>query len=149
MQIDTNKAFQISVKGLCRDAEGKVLLMREESGVWELPGGRMERGEDLLETLRRECREETGLTCTVQDERPVLVYSTLDQDGLPRLMVLYAVQFDHLNFTPSTECVEMRFVSVEEMKDLSINPQMRGLVEWITANNISALLCKMKILSSN
>lgn len=131
MQIETNKAFQISVKGLCRDTEGKVLMMRGTIPVWEIPGGRIEKGEALIECLQRECREETGIPCTVLDERPVLVYSTLDGDGIPRLMVFYSVQFDHLNFIPSAECVELRFVSAAEMTTLPINLQMRGLVEWV------------------
>lgn len=44
---------------------GKVLLVREGkpavAGSWNLPGGRMEPGEDPTACARREAREETGL----------------------------------------------------------------------------------------
>jgi len=49
-----------------RNEEGKVLLARRREtgflgGLWELPGGKIERGEDPEEALRRELREELGI----------------------------------------------------------------------------------------
>jgi 8-oxo-dGTP pyrophosphatase MutT (NUDIX family) len=52
----------------------RVLLLRRVStlsafpGTWDIPGGHVEEGESLLKALRREIREETGFTATV--ERP-------------------------------------------------------------------------------
>jgi len=43
-----------------RDDQGRVLLVRTREAGWELPGGRVEEGEDLLEALLREVREESG-----------------------------------------------------------------------------------------
>jgi len=42
--------------------DGAVLLLRNERGEWDLPGGRPEPGEDERATVEREVREETGLT---------------------------------------------------------------------------------------
>jgi 8-oxo-dGTP pyrophosphatase MutT (NUDIX family) len=54
----------VSVKGVViRD--GCVLLLLNERGEWELPGGRPEAGEDHRAALRREVREETGLCVEV------------------------------------------------------------------------------------
>jgi len=53
--------FQVGVKALVRDAEGRVLLVCETAhdySYWDVPGGRMEPGEDLLATLTRELHEE-------------------------------------------------------------------------------------------
>ena len=45
--------------------DGRVLLARRAidpgAGKWDLPGGFLDEGEDPLEGLRRELREETGL----------------------------------------------------------------------------------------
>lgn len=50
-------------------ADGRFLAMKRaavDSELLELPGGRMEYGETIRETLDRELMEETGLQVTVQ-----------------------------------------------------------------------------------
>jgi mutator protein MutT len=54
----------ISVKGVLV-RRGRVLVLRNGRGEWELPGGRLDDGESPEEALAREIREETGLTATV------------------------------------------------------------------------------------
>jgi 8-oxo-dGTP pyrophosphatase MutT (NUDIX family) len=54
----------ISVKGVLIHA-GRVLLLRNERGEWDLPGGRPDPGEGHRAALEREVREETGLAVTV------------------------------------------------------------------------------------
>jgi 8-oxo-dGTP diphosphatase len=45
--------------------EGKILLVKRDTvpfkGYWALPGGRMDPGETVEQTIVRECKEETGL----------------------------------------------------------------------------------------
>jgi 8-oxo-dGTP pyrophosphatase MutT (NUDIX family) len=43
----------------------RVLLLLNDRGEWELPGGRPDAGEDHRAALRREMREETGLDVEV------------------------------------------------------------------------------------
>jgi 8-oxo-dGTP pyrophosphatase MutT (NUDIX family) len=51
--------FPVSVKGVVVRDE-RVLLLHNERDEWELPGGRLELGETLLECVAREITEETG-----------------------------------------------------------------------------------------
>lgn len=50
---------------IIRDSAGRILLQqRSDYGDWGLPGGGMEPGETIEDTMRREVREETGLDVT-------------------------------------------------------------------------------------
>jgi len=54
----------ISIKGVLIE-EGSVLLLENERGEWELPGGRPEPGEDAAVALTREFAEELGAEIAV------------------------------------------------------------------------------------
>jgi len=49
--------------------DGKILLIKRNTrpfiGYWGLPGGRMDPGETIEQTIVRECKEETGLDVAV------------------------------------------------------------------------------------
>ena len=65
--------------GVClvtTDPQGRILLIRTTKAGWELPGGRVELGEDLLDAARREALEESG--CRVEVGRLTGVYMSVD-----------------------------------------------------------------------
>ena len=56
--------FPVSVKGVVA-VDGKFCLLRNERAEWELPGGRLEAGEDPVAACLREIDEELGLKARV------------------------------------------------------------------------------------
>ena len=69
--MESDIALQVGVKILIENQEGKFLLLRrsldkypEVDGRWDIVGGRIDPGETLIENLRREVSEETGLELT-------------------------------------------------------------------------------------
>lgn len=64
--------FQLGIKALIFNHEGKLLLLKvneanlrnygDKEAYWDIPGGRVHRGSSIDVTLRREIKEETGIT---------------------------------------------------------------------------------------
>jgi ADP-ribose pyrophosphatase YjhB (NUDIX family) len=60
--------------------DGRVVLVRRrDNGLWGLPGGIVDWGEDITTTVQRELTEETGLT-VLQMGRLVGIYSAPGRD---------------------------------------------------------------------
>lgn len=57
--------FSVSVKGVFCAPSGEVVLLMNERDEWELPGGRIEVGENSAQCLAREIREELSLEVTI------------------------------------------------------------------------------------
>lgn len=72
----TQAKFMVSVAGVVRDDQGRVLLLEHRfwpAGSWGLPGGYAHGAERLEDALARELREETG--CRIEGARLLCVNS--------------------------------------------------------------------------
>jgi len=72
----------VGVSSVVRDGIGHILLIKTAKAGWELPGGRVEPGEDFITALTREVREETG--CAIDVGRLTGVTSNT---GAPRITI--------------------------------------------------------------
>ena len=66
MPTFTSNRIDLTVARAIVESDGKVLLVRRAAwdtmpGRWELPGGKVDRGEKVMKALARELEEETGL----------------------------------------------------------------------------------------
>ncbi len=64
------KPLGVAGKAIIRKNSKILLLQRSHTsgfdpGLWELPGGKIEYGEDLVDALRREIKEEVGLDINI------------------------------------------------------------------------------------
>ncbi|HYE22051.1 MAG TPA: NUDIX hydrolase [Verrucomicrobiae bacterium] len=120
--------FQVAVKAL-HYKEGKLLLIKDDKGDWDLPGGRIGYGESLQQALQRECFEEIGVQCKITDERPKYVWPALNKSGTWRINVCYTVELDSIEFKPSEENVEYGYFSINEAKQLNLCLHLKQLSE--------------------
>lgn len=78
--------FPVSIKGVVvRD--GRVLLLRNERDEWELPGGKLDLGEDPADCVVREIAEEVGWQVTAGPLLDAWQYHI--RDGVDVLIVTF------------------------------------------------------------
>lgn len=71
--------FYIGVKGLIQNEHGQYLLLLADVSshrgntepYWDIPGGRIDEGGGLIDTLEREIEEETGITELIGDPEQI------------------------------------------------------------------------------
>jgi 8-oxo-dGTP pyrophosphatase MutT (NUDIX family)/GNAT superfamily N-acetyltransferase len=83
------KLFPVSVKGVLFE-DGRVVLLENERLRWELPGGRLEPGEDPPACLVREVAEELGIGVAVEAIVDSWVYEVLPRREV--LIVTYGLR---------------------------------------------------------
>lgn len=64
-----------------------ILLIKKQNGFWTLPKGHVETGETHIHAVRRELREETGITGNVEQRVTSVSYIVLKQ-GVPRTKIV-------------------------------------------------------------
>ena len=95
----------------------KVLLLQRNDGnnVWEIPGGKRENNEDIVDALKREVKEETGLT--INEYKIVYVSPIFENHPFlkPFLNIGYLCLVDNSDVVISDEHINYKWVSVEEL----------------------------------
>ena len=111
-----NCFYRVSVKALVLDeTRTKFLIVQEDNGKWELPGGGLDWGESPAEGMRREITEEMGLDVTYVAPQPSYFLTKQSPHKSCWIVnVLYEVVLSSLDFVPSKECVSVLFVTKEE-----------------------------------
>ena len=112
------RPMTLGVRGLVIDAEGKVLLVRHTyvPGFF-FPGGGVERGETLIESLTRELQEEGNI---VISGAPALHGVYLNRAASPRDHVAFYVVRDFYQtapHVPDIEIAEARFFSPDALPE--------------------------------
>ncbi len=122
-----NHLFVGAVCALVR-REGRVLALKRSAkkdaqpGIWEALSGRLEPGEDPVDAVYREVREESGLTVRV-DPRPWTATST-DRAGVPMLLVYYVADWVAGEVRLSEEHVEARWMDAREFAAATPIPRL-------------------------
>jgi len=113
--------FAIAVKAFIVHDE-KILTIRRRSndphkpGVWDIPGGRLDPGEDTFAGLLREAREEVGLSIKI--EFPLRVHSFTRDDGQQITMIVFLCTTENPKVTLSEEHSDARWMPPESVKTL-------------------------------
>ena len=119
----------------------KVLLLQRNDGnnVWEIPGGKRENNEDIVEALKREVKEETGLT--INEYKLVYVSPIFENHPFlkPFLNIGYLCFTEESEISISNEHLDYKWVSVEEL----VNYLDKDIFNDLLKNNMIYEICKL------
>ena len=113
--------LQVGVKIFLRNKDGKFLILKRNpvkypgtKGDWDIVGGRIDPGTKLLENLKREVKEETGLEIISE---PKLIHA---QDIIPN-SEKHVVRLSYVGNTVGEpvldpeEAIDYKWLGVEEL----------------------------------
>ena len=115
--------LQVGVKVFLKNKDGKYLLLKRAlekykdiRGFWDIVGGRINLGNSLIENLRREVKEETGLDILSE---PRLIYA---QDIIPDsqkhvVRLTYIADTEGEPELDTSENIEYKWLTVSGMKN--------------------------------
>jgi len=127
--------FPVSVKGVLLE-DDRVVLLLNERGEWELPGGRLERGEDPVACLEREFAEELGAEIVADGMLDCWLYQVLP--GKEVLIVTYAVRrVNWREFQLSREHRKIGIFAVSELQGVAMPEGYRRSIRSCAARRRS------------
>jgi len=125
----------VTVGGLLRDETGDVLLVKtwKWSGLWGIPGGKVEYGETLEAAFLRETMEETGLRALTP--KMVMVQDAIEHPEFHRPMHFVLINYianiegTHPQVSLNDEAHEYLWIPLKEALNMPLNGPTRALVE--------------------
>ncbi|MFB8372926.1 NUDIX domain-containing protein [Paenibacillus taichungensis] len=141
---------------IIRDHTGRILLQkRSDYGDWGLPGGGMEPGESIEETMIREVKEETGLDVSSYELASIytgekMKYTYPDGNEVVFVMFLFNVtaelggKLDHDQTTllfkdEQNESLELVFKSLDEIDISTINKVQKPVLVDLMQGELTIL----------
>lgn len=138
-----NERFHVGVYGIFIN-EGKILLIKKArgayKGMFDLPGGGIEFGEKLEETLKREFMEETGLVLSSYSFLGNNEYFTdyINEAGEPRklhhlgLYYIASASFEKIKSDgDGQDSLGAEFVDIKELDNVEIAPIARVMIDRV------------------
>lgn len=122
----------LAVGSLVRNKANQILLVKTERRGWELPGGQVEEGEDLISALQREVREEGSVNIKVF--KLVAIYSSIDEPS--KLIIDFISEYSDGIVKAADEILEAGWFSEKDAKAKVKNVSMAYRLEWLLAHKI-------------
>ncbi|MBI4895707.1 MAG: NUDIX hydrolase [Candidatus Aenigmarchaeota archaeon] len=147
--------LQVGVKAILKNKEGKYLFVKrsnkkypEVGAVWDIPGGRIDKGSSLMENLRREIKEEVGLELK---EIPKFIFAQdIIRPEKHVVRITYSGVIDGEPKISDEDNTEFRWFSLEEIKSLkNIDIFLKEVFEKRILPNYAITSVKAIVINAN
>jgi len=131
---------EVSVGAIVFNRLWKVLLLkRKDKELWEFPKGHVKKNENELQTLKRELREETGITKFYLLSKRPEINKYLNSKGYQRIIKLFPVLTPTSKVALSKEHAKYMWGSLNEIKARLPHENWCRLLDRICANSSISL----------
>jgi len=141
--IKMSRKSEIELTNMCLICDGNKVLVQEKVGTRGLvfPGGHVEEGESLLESVVREMKEETGLT--IENPKICGFKDWIQEDGTRYIVLLYKTD----KFTgelKSSDEGRVFWIDRAEINSVNLIWNMKELLEIFDTDLYSEFFFKIK-----
>lgn len=126
------KAYGLTVRGIIKNESNEILIVkrhpksRTDPEMWELPGGKVEKGEHFADALVREIKEETNLDVNVGDFCEAIQNDYSHKRTVQLMMYLENVDGE---VKISDEHTDWMWASLEKIKTLEISTSLKKVLK--------------------
>lgn len=127
-----NIPYGLTVRGIIKNENNEILIVKRhpksktDPEMWELPGGKVEKGEYFDVALIREIKEETNLDCSVGDFCEAVQNDYMHKRTVQLMMYLDDVEGE---FKISEEHTDGKYASIDEIKTLKLSSSFKKVLE--------------------
>ncbi len=121
------------------------LLLRSINGNWDLPKGKIEEAENLLQTAQRELLEETGLIATILPDFQQsihYVFSDTYHNTIDKTVTFFIGEVHNKKVTISSEHIDYLWLTFEDSIKKVTHGNTRQLLELAQETLISRNIIK-------
>lgn len=130
----SQKIQKTTVKGVLKRGNN-ILFVKDIKGVWELPGGKIDFGENPKDTLKREFKEELGWN-DIKIGKIINIWdftSHVDDIDYHFVVLVYECFSDEEDITHCDECTEYKWIPISEVDNLNMRDGYKNAIKEFAA----------------
>ena len=124
--------YGLTVRGIIKNDDNEILIVKRhpksktDPEMWELPGGKVEKGEFFADALVREIKEETNLDCKVGDFCEAIQNDYMHKRTVQLMMYLTDITGD---VKISDEHTDWMWAGIDKIKTLEVSTSLNKLLK--------------------
>ena len=102
-------------------------------GLIITPGGRVELFENMIDTVKREIMEETGLEIT--NIKQLKTYEIINKPDEHRIIIYWSADYDKNSIHSASDLTNAKFYSKEEIQELDKLGKLSSITKQVLSDN--------------